>query len=1091
MSLEHIILGKTEAKRCMLSRRRVKVRKRIFSFLLVVLMVLAVVSGFATPCLPTVKAQETQEIPPDEILREGVPIVQKGNDLVVTWVLVKQAPFIINVSVQNLIPKTRTVNITAIIDNLSFSAEELEVEIYEWKNISYTVGNTTYYKLDWKPCKMQSIKRTAKEFRANMELITLPPFGSKEKDGTYNGTKWFRIVLKTPMRLGFRIRGRVALDIDGAIFDPWFDTSWQYRRPITITERSGNTLSDYQVRIELNSTNFDDWDKVRSDGGDIRFTDSDELTLLNYWIEYFNVTEQKAFIWVKVPQIPANEETTIYMYYGNPTATSESNGDAVFIFFDDFEDGVIDTSKWDVGTGGTVEEVGGELHIYGTSIFTDWIGVRSASFTINPVTDKVAIRAIGVKRVDGAGTSDWFSHIVVYYDDNNMFDVDLKEEPDPVFRSRKCVGGTWTTIGKAGTWSFNTRYTLELVVLAGTIKGYYDGNLIATGSYQVNQPHKVGIFKWDGLPSSGYELNEYVDAFLVRKYVEPEPSVSVGAKELVRAIKLPSTSLLLQHDLAYNPNSTQFTHSLTVANTVTAGYETNYTSPYGWRVYANPFDSTENNATLVSEVNITLPYTSVLAENVTLLAKTNGTGSFRQLWIKVLDGTGNVVAELTNATLGTDWTEVVLTVNANLSEQATIWINATVGTTTDVGEEIGVKDVTLYVRHEENPIFKVPRIFNKDFNCSATFFVELGDTDKLNVSVIRFKLVEFLIYNATDYPIEPIYEGDEIIGSYLYRVYRIEPANYSQTTTIYAVLENKFKTFTTRVKSYVTDTVLIGEAVTIELPEIGNITISNLNLTFINVTSVTVKFNATGTYIIEANRSRVDIWSLGLGSKVITVKYGSFEVNVLDLDFKAVDYEDLALQLVDKAKGITVREATGRAQFTLDNLWASNYTVLIKFKDIIVGTRDFELNITTDASAVPMNLTMKKFATDYRGKVRTMALDYTKNLLVAESLSNKFPYSRMRILINGTGIFKIYLNYMGDLPTKVKIEGNVTNLKYYWDDNYLVITGSLGSIGELNITDLYKFRLELYDRLGNLMPCLLYTSPSPRDLSTSRMPSSA
>ena len=35
------------------------------------------------------------------------------------------------------------------------------------------------------------------------------------------------------------------------------------------------------------------------------------------------------------------------MYYGNPSATDESNGDAVFEFFDDFEGTSLDTSKWD------------------------------------------------------------------------------------------------------------------------------------------------------------------------------------------------------------------------------------------------------------------------------------------------------------------------------------------------------------------------------------------------------------------------------------------------------------------------------------------------------------------------------------------------------------------------------------------------------------------------------------------------------------------------------------------------------------------------------------------------------------------------
>jgi len=32
------------------------------------------------------------------------------------------------------------------------------------------------------------------------------------------------------------------------------------------------------------------------------------------------------------------------MYYGNPNATSESNGDAVFEFFDDFQE--LDASNW-------------------------------------------------------------------------------------------------------------------------------------------------------------------------------------------------------------------------------------------------------------------------------------------------------------------------------------------------------------------------------------------------------------------------------------------------------------------------------------------------------------------------------------------------------------------------------------------------------------------------------------------------------------------------------------------------------------------------------------------------------------------------
>ncbi len=95
---------------------------------------------------------------------------------------------------------------------------------------------------------------------------------------------------------------------------------WNYRRPIYVQENSGNTLTDYQVKIVLNSSNFD-FSKAKSDGSDVRFTDSDGLTLLDYWIESWDSVNQNAVIWVKIPQINANENKTIYIYYGNSSAT--------------------------------------------------------------------------------------------------------------------------------------------------------------------------------------------------------------------------------------------------------------------------------------------------------------------------------------------------------------------------------------------------------------------------------------------------------------------------------------------------------------------------------------------------------------------------------------------------------------------------------------------------------------------------------------------------------------------------------------------------------------------------------------------------
>ncbi len=76
--------------------------------------------------------------------------------------------------------------------------------------------------------------------------------------------------------------------------------------------------------------------EVQSNGADIRFTDSNGNEL-NYWIESWDYYSKNAKVWVKVASIPDSTTTIIRMYYGNPGASSMSNGDRTFEFFDDLE----------------------------------------------------------------------------------------------------------------------------------------------------------------------------------------------------------------------------------------------------------------------------------------------------------------------------------------------------------------------------------------------------------------------------------------------------------------------------------------------------------------------------------------------------------------------------------------------------------------------------------------------------------------------------------------------------------------------------------------------------------------------------------
>ena len=123
----------------------------------------------------------------------------------------------------------------------------------------------------------------------------------------------------------FQVRGsRVKMD--------WWDFNWNYRQEISIQDQRGGNLTDYPVKINFNLTNFN-YTKADANGSDIRFVDSDENNY-EYWIEKWNASGESRIL-LKIPNIPANGERKVRMYYGNPIAESRSNGSTVFSLFED------------------------------------------------------------------------------------------------------------------------------------------------------------------------------------------------------------------------------------------------------------------------------------------------------------------------------------------------------------------------------------------------------------------------------------------------------------------------------------------------------------------------------------------------------------------------------------------------------------------------------------------------------------------------------------------------------------------------------------------------------------------------------------
>jgi len=335
----------------------------------------------------------------------------------------------------------------------------------------------------------------------------------------------------------------IALSLTLLLTSPafaWWNTDWECRRPITI--QSDNALTDYQILVQLNTSNFD-FSKANPDGSDIRFVDEDDTTKLSYWIEEWNASSQTARIWVNVTSIPAGEKT-IYLYYDNSNAVSESDGEAVFEFFDDFEGTSLDANKWgiDDGSGGGYHSVANSaVHlVHPDHTSGGWQGyyaiyskdgylfelpaivetrIKPLQSTSTGHDDEETVR---LERHDNQGIS-----LLTSFTNHTSYRWMLKENQDRT-AGYQASGGF-----ASGTESYHNVWLTHKIVIdsSQTATVYFDDS--EKGSTTIDWSGSTRIVFHVCRASSGDgDAELYVDWIRVRKYTSLEPSISVGAEEL-------------------------------------------------------------------------------------------------------------------------------------------------------------------------------------------------------------------------------------------------------------------------------------------------------------------------------------------------------------------------------------------------------------------------------------------------------------------------------------------------------------------------------------------------------------------------------
>ena len=317
-------------------------------------------------------------------------------------------------------------------------------------------------------------------------------------------------------------------------------SGWSHQTPVTVNN-GGSALSDYQVRVVVNTAALVNAGQMLASGDDIRFSSPDDCcTPLCYSIES-GMNTANTVIWVKVPAV-AGGTSTLNLIHGNTGAVAGANPSCTFDLWDDFSGNALDLQKWEVrGNPAQVQVSGGTLTFTGNS---NWEYIRSvANFNTRQIV-QMRYYQPGAQPSFGplvgfTGTDHRYTH---RFSSGNLLGTTY--DPDVV------GGNAWADSNYPGIPGGTTvPEDVEFEVgLNGSNQVVYTRFCNVTQSSCNNNTQTFidasGSSFYIGFSSYAAPYTGVVDEVRVRKYASPEPVTSVGAAGTwtPSTIALPDTS---------------------------------------------------------------------------------------------------------------------------------------------------------------------------------------------------------------------------------------------------------------------------------------------------------------------------------------------------------------------------------------------------------------------------------------------------------------------------------------------------------------------------------------------------------------------
>jgi biopolymer transport protein ExbB len=313
----------------------------------------------------------------------------------------------------------------------------------------------------------------------------------------------------------------------------WWNNDWKYRKEISfdLSPAAADipaSAQDVLVLVRLSLANFAYFNDTKPDGSDFRVVAGDDKTPLKFHFEKYDVQNQIALLWVRIPQVTGGSKAEkIYAYYGNPDAPSAADvsgtydaSQALVLSFSDSGPTPADLTAYKNNPTASSAELTPASLIGGGAKFGGQASITvpaTPSLRLLPnqgLTASAWVRVGQAQQATVFGLSEQAKSISLAIDGSR-------------FVARASVGGPAISVAETSDFALDQWHHVALVAGAGKLNLFVDGLLAGTAPATFEE---IGGNFTVGALNNGQFLNGDVDEVEVSKTVRSSDWIKTAAR---------------------------------------------------------------------------------------------------------------------------------------------------------------------------------------------------------------------------------------------------------------------------------------------------------------------------------------------------------------------------------------------------------------------------------------------------------------------------------------------------------------------------------------------------------------------------------